>query len=141
MFRRSKFTGSLDFKIADKEKTSDAEEERDEEDKQEEEQKQKYLPKLATGDMIAAFALTEPGAGSDAAGIKTRAVRDQEKGVYVLNGTKLWITNGGIADFFTIFAYFQPFLGRVTKDNFIIFCRYGKMVFCYFFFFLCFCLI
>jgi acyl-CoA dehydrogenase family protein 9 len=68
------------------------------------EQKQKYLPKLATGEMIAAFALTEPGAGSDAAGIKTRAIRDEEKGVYVLNGTKLWITNGGIADFFTIFA-------------------------------------
>jgi acyl-CoA dehydrogenase family protein 9 len=69
-----------------------------------EDQKQKYLPILATGEMIAAFALTEPGAGSDAAGIKTRAVRDEEKGVYVLNGSKLWITNGGIADFFTIFA-------------------------------------
>ena len=69
-----------------------------------EEQKFKYLPRLATGEMIAAFALTEPGAGSDAAGIKTRAVRNDEKGVYVLNGNKLWITNGGIADFFTIFA-------------------------------------
>ncbi|MCK4754746.1 MAG: acyl-CoA dehydrogenase family protein, partial [Calditrichia bacterium] len=69
-----------------------------------EEQKQKYLPKLATGEMLAAFALTEPGAGSDAAGIKTRAVRDEKKGVYVLNGNKMWITNGGIADFFTIFA-------------------------------------
>ncbi len=69
-----------------------------------EEQKQKYLPKLATGEMLAAFALTEPGAGSDAAGIKTRAVRDEKKGVYVLNGNKMWITNGGVADFFTIFA-------------------------------------
>ena len=69
-----------------------------------EEQKQKYLPKLATGEMIAAFALTEPSAGSDAAGIKTRAIRNDEKGIYVLNGTKMWITNGGIADFFTIFA-------------------------------------
>jgi acyl-CoA dehydrogenase family protein 9 len=69
-----------------------------------EEQKQKYLPKLASGEMIAAFALTEPGAGSDAAGIKTKAIRNEEKGVYTLNGTKLWITNGGIADFFTIFA-------------------------------------
>lgn len=68
------------------------------------EQKKKYLPKLATGELIAAFALTEPGAGSDAAGIKTRAVRDDKKGVYILNGSKMWITNGGIADFFTIFA-------------------------------------
>ena len=69
-----------------------------------EEQKKKYLPRLATGEMIAAFALTEPGAGSDAAGIKTRAVRDEKKGVYVLNGNKMWITNGRIANFFTIFA-------------------------------------
>ncbi|HID38897.1 MAG TPA: acyl-CoA dehydrogenase [Calditrichaeota bacterium] len=69
-----------------------------------EDQKKKYLPKLATGEMIAAYCLTEPGAGSDAAGIKTRAVRDDKKGVYVLNGSKLWITNGGIADFFTVFA-------------------------------------
>ncbi len=68
------------------------------------EQKKKYLPKLATGEMIAAYCLTEPGAGSDAAGIKTRAVRDEKKGVYILNGSKLWITNGGIADFFTVFA-------------------------------------
>ncbi len=68
------------------------------------EQKQKYLPKLATGELIGAFCLTEPSAGSDAGGIKTRAIRDEEKGVYVLNGTKMWITNGGIADFFTVFA-------------------------------------
>ena len=83
-----------------------------------EEQKQKYLPKLATGEMIAAFALTEPGAGSDAAGIKTRAVRDEEKGVYVLNGNKLWITNGGIADFFTIFAKEEiEISGEEKKDK------------------------
>jgi len=69
-----------------------------------EEQKKKYLPKLATGEMVAAYALTEPGAGSDAAGIQTRAVRDENKGVYILNGSKMWITNGGIADFFTLFA-------------------------------------
>ncbi len=69
-----------------------------------EEQKKKYLPKLATGEMIGAFCLTEPGAGSDAGGVKTRAVRNEEKGVYVLNGSKMWITNGGIADFFTVFA-------------------------------------
>jgi acyl-CoA dehydrogenase family member 9 len=67
-----------------------------------EEQKARWLPKLATGEMIAAFCLTEPGAGSDAAGIKTTAVRDGDD--FVLNGEKLWITNGGIADFFTVFA-------------------------------------
>ena len=68
------------------------------------EQKKKYLPKLASGEMIAAFGLTEPGAGSDAGGIKTRLVRDEKKGCYILNGSKMWITNGGIADFVTVFA-------------------------------------
>jgi acyl-CoA dehydrogenase family protein 9 len=67
-----------------------------------EEQKARFLPRLATGELIAAFCLTEPGAGSDAAGIKTTAVRDGDE--WVLNGEKLWITNGGIADFFTVFA-------------------------------------
>ena len=67
-------------------------------------QKKKYLPKLATGEMIGAFGLTEPGAGSDAAGIQTRAVLDEKNGFYVINGSKLWITNGSIADFFTVFA-------------------------------------
>jgi alkylation response protein AidB-like acyl-CoA dehydrogenase len=66
------------------------------------EQKAKYFPKLATGEMIAAFCLTEPGAGSDAASIQTKAVRDGDH--WVLSGQKLWITNGGIADFFTVFA-------------------------------------
>ncbi len=66
------------------------------------EQKARWLPRLATGELIAAFCLTEPGAGSDAAGIKTTAVRDGDD--FVLNGEKLWITNGGIADFFTVFA-------------------------------------
>jgi acyl-CoA dehydrogenase family protein 9 len=66
------------------------------------EQKKLYYPKLASGEMIAAFALTEPGAGSDAAGITTRAVKKKDH--YELNGTKLWITNGGFADFFTVFA-------------------------------------
>jgi acyl-CoA dehydrogenase family protein 9 len=65
-------------------------------------QREKYYPKLATGEMIAAFCLTEPSSGSDAASIKTTAVRDGDH--WVLNGTKLWITNGGIADFFTVFA-------------------------------------
>ncbi len=67
-----------------------------------EEQKARWLPRLATGELIAAFCLTEPGAGSDAAGIRTTAVRDGDD--FVLNGEKLWITNGGIADFFTVFA-------------------------------------
>ena len=66
------------------------------------EQRARFLPKLASGELIAAFCLTEPGAGSDAAGIKTTAVRDGDD--WVLNGEKLWITNGGIADFFTVFA-------------------------------------
>jgi acyl-CoA dehydrogenase family protein 9 len=66
------------------------------------EQKKKYMPRLATGEMIAAFALTEPTAGSDAAGIKARLVREGDH--YILNGSKLWITNGGFADFFTVFA-------------------------------------
>jgi alkylation response protein AidB-like acyl-CoA dehydrogenase len=66
------------------------------------EQKQRYLPKLATGERIAAFCLTESEAGSDAAAIKTRAVKDGDD--WILNGEKIWITNGGIADFFTVFA-------------------------------------
>jgi acyl-CoA dehydrogenase family member 9 len=67
-----------------------------------EEQKQRYLSKLATGEMIAAFCLTEPEAGSDAASIRTTAVRDGDD--WLLTGNKLWITNGGLADFFTVFA-------------------------------------
>ncbi len=76
------------------------------------EQKEKYYSKLATGEMIAAFCLTEPGAGSDAASIKTRAV--QEGDHWVLNGEKLWITNGGIADFFTVFAKTDGSEGQIT---------------------------
>ena len=67
-----------------------------------EEQKQKFLPPLASGEKLSAFALTESGAGSDAAGVKTRAVRDGD--TYILNGTKQWITNGGEADIYTVFA-------------------------------------
>jgi alkylation response protein AidB-like acyl-CoA dehydrogenase len=67
-----------------------------------EEQRKKWYPKLATGEMIAAFCLTEPGAGSDAASIKTTATREGDH--WILNGNKLWITNGGIASFFTVFA-------------------------------------
>lgn len=73
-----------------------------------EEQKKKYLPKLATGELIAAFCLTEPGSGSDAFSVKTRAEKSADGSHYVLNGQKLWITNGGIADFFTVFAKTTP---------------------------------
>jgi len=75
-------------------------------------QKQKYLSKLSTGEMIAAFCLTESTAGSDAAGIKTKAVRDGED--WLLTGEKLWITNGGIADFFTVFAKTEGPEGQMT---------------------------
>jgi acyl-CoA dehydrogenase family protein 9 len=70
------------------------------------EQKKRYLPRLATGEMMAAFALTEPGAGSDAAAIQTRAEKTADG--YVLNGSKIWITNGGYADLFTVFARTSP---------------------------------
>ncbi len=67
-------------------------------------QKAKYLPKLASGEMVAAYALTEPQSGSDALAAKTTAVLTPDGKHYVLNGTKMWITNGGFADLFTIFA-------------------------------------
>jgi len=72
------------------------------------EQKERWLPKLATGETIAAFCLTEPGSGSDAFSIRTRAEKSGDGSHYVLNGEKLWITNGGIADFFTVFAKTTP---------------------------------
>jgi alkylation response protein AidB-like acyl-CoA dehydrogenase len=73
-------------------------------------QKRRYLPRLASGEMIAAFCLTEPGSGSDAFSIKTSAKRDGD--FYVLDGQKLWITNGGIADFYTVFAKTTPDSGE-----------------------------
>jgi alkylation response protein AidB-like acyl-CoA dehydrogenase len=66
-------------------------------------QKQKYLPKLLTGELIGAYALSETGSGSDALGAKTKAAR-QPDGSFVLNGEKMWITNGGFADVFIVFA-------------------------------------
>ncbi|MGB0452939.1 MAG: acyl-CoA dehydrogenase family protein [Bacteriovoracaceae bacterium] len=68
-----------------------------------EEQKKKYLPKLASGEWIAAFCLTEPSSGSDAYSIKTKAVKNSD-GTYTLNGQKLWITNAGMAQVYTVFA-------------------------------------
>ncbi|MBN3318575.1 ACADV protein, partial [Atractosteus spatula] len=68
------------------------------------EQKEKYLPKLATGETIAAFCLTEAASGSDAASIKTTAVRSACGKYYTLTGGKIWISNGGLAEIFTVFA-------------------------------------
>ncbi|CAG5929199.1 unnamed protein product [Menidia menidia] len=67
-------------------------------------QKEKYLPKLATGENIAAFCLTEPASGSDAASIKTNAVLSPCGQFFTLNGGKIWISNGGLAEIFTVFA-------------------------------------
>ncbi|XP_050018431.1 very long-chain specific acyl-CoA dehydrogenase, mitochondrial [Alexandromys fortis] len=67
-------------------------------------QKEKYLPKVASGKALAAFCLTEPSSGSDAASIRTSAVPSPCGKYYTLNGTKIWISNGGIADVFTVFA-------------------------------------
>src|SRR5262245_4209241 len=67
------------------------------------EQKARWLPRLASGERIAAFALTEPGAGSDAAALATRA-EPLTDGSWKLSGRKIWITNGGIANAFTVFA-------------------------------------
>lgn len=67
-------------------------------------QKAKYLPRLASGEMVAAYALTEPQSGSDALAAKTTATLTADGRHYVLNGQKMWITNGGFADLFTIFA-------------------------------------
>jgi len=69
-----------------------------------EEQKKKYIPNLATGEWTAAYCLTEPNAGSDANAGKSRAVLSEDGKHYILNGQKMWITNGGFADVQTVFA-------------------------------------
>src|SRR5688572_13047219 len=69
-----------------------------------EEQKKKYIPKLATGEWKAAYCLTEPDSGSDANSGKTKAVLSSDGKHYVINGQKMWITNGGFADIFVVFA-------------------------------------
>ncbi len=76
-------------------------------------QKKKYLPRLASGELIAAYCLTEPGSGSDAASIRTNAVKNPD-GSWVLNGEKIWITNGGIADFYTVFARTEGEAGKLS---------------------------
>jgi len=82
------------------------------------EQKKKYLPPLASGEKLAAFALTEPNAGSDAAGIQTTAVKKGDK--YILNGTKQWITNGGEADTYTVLAITNKAKGPRGVSCFIV---------------------
>ncbi|MCI0518539.1 MAG: acyl-CoA dehydrogenase family protein [Woeseiaceae bacterium] len=77
------------------------------------EQKNRYLPALASGELIAAFCLTEPGSGSDAASISTSASR-QDSGDWLLNGEKIWITNGGVANFYTVFARTDSPAGKVS---------------------------
>lgn len=82
------------------------------------EQKEKYLPRV-TGGEFAAFCLTEPSAGSDAGSIKTRAVKSADGSHYVLNGSKIWISNGGLAEIMTVFAQVpvtDPTTGK-TKDK------------------------
>jgi alkylation response protein AidB-like acyl-CoA dehydrogenase len=76
-------------------------------------QKAKYLPKLASGRMIAAYCLTESGSGSDAASINTKAVKNADNS-WTLNGEKIWITNGGIADFYTVFARTDGTAGKIS---------------------------
>ncbi|WP_375432722.1 acyl-CoA dehydrogenase family protein [uncultured Friedmanniella sp.] len=71
-----------------------------------EELKQRYLPAVARGDAMASYCLSEPGAGSDAVSMTTRAVRDGDG--WVLNGVKRWITNAGVSDFYTVFAVTDP---------------------------------
>jgi acyl-CoA dehydrogenase len=83
-----------------------------------EEQKKKYVPKLATGEYLGAFCLTEPSAGSDAASLKTRAVK--KDGHYVLNGSKVFITNGGEADVYIVFASTNPEAGTKGVSAFIV---------------------
>jgi alkylation response protein AidB-like acyl-CoA dehydrogenase len=80
-------------------------------------QKARYLPGLASGDTVAAFCLTEPSSGSDAASIRTRAVLADDGSHYVLNGSKIWITNGGIANFFTVFAQTEIEVDGKLKDR------------------------
>ncbi|MCB9251540.1 MAG: acyl-CoA dehydrogenase family protein [Flavobacteriales bacterium] len=84
-----------------------------------EEQKQKYLPDLATGKTKAAYCLTEPGSGSDALAAKTKAVLSEDGKHYIINGQKMWITNGGFADILTVFAKIdgEQFTGFIVEAN------------------------
>jgi butyryl-CoA dehydrogenase len=81
-------------------------------------QKRKYLRRMATGETLGAFCLTEPAAGSDAAGIQARAVR--EGNAYKLNGTKTWVTNGNVAGVYVVFAKTDPAAGGKGVSAFLV---------------------
>jgi alkylation response protein AidB-like acyl-CoA dehydrogenase len=81
-------------------------------------QKKKYLPRLARGEILGSFCLTEPGAGSDAAGIQTRATRDGD--FYVINGTKSWVTSGGFSGVYVVFAKTDPAAGSRGVTAFLV---------------------
>jgi alkylation response protein AidB-like acyl-CoA dehydrogenase len=82
------------------------------------EQKARFLPKLASGEWLAAYALTEPGSGSDSAAMRTTAVREGDE--YVLNGGKRFITNAGVAHVYTVFAKTDPTLGHPGISAFVV---------------------
>jgi alkylation response protein AidB-like acyl-CoA dehydrogenase len=81
-------------------------------------QKQKYVPKLASGEYLGAFCLTESGSGSDASALKTKAVKDGDE--YIINGSKMFITNGGAADIYIVFASTSPELRSKGITAFIV---------------------
>ena len=83
-----------------------------------EELKQKYLPPVARGEAMFSYALSEAGAGSDAAAMQTRAVRDGDG--WVLNGTKMWITNAGVSEFYTVMASTEPGQGARGISAFVV---------------------
>ena len=85
-------------------------------------QKKKYLHRLAAGEILGSFCLTEPQAGSDAAGLQARAVRsaDSPAGIYILNGTKTWVSNGSVADVFIVFAKTDPEAGSKGISAFLV---------------------
>jgi hypothetical protein len=86
-----------------------------------EEQKSKYLPKLITGELKSSYCLTEPSSGSDALAAKSTAVLNPEGTHYILNGQKMWITNAGFADIFTVFAQVSPDGRLDNKSGFTAF--------------------
>ena len=83
-----------------------------------EEQQERFLPKLASGDRLAAYALTEAGSGSDSAAMRTTARRDGD--AYILDGSKRFITNAGVASFYTVFAKTDPEAGHSGISAFVV---------------------
>jgi alkylation response protein AidB-like acyl-CoA dehydrogenase len=82
------------------------------------EQKERYLPRLATGEWLTAYALTEPGSGSDSAAMRSEARREGDE--YVINGSKRFITNAGVADLYTVFAKTDPAAGHDGISAFLV---------------------